>query len=336
MLKVYTDHNFLNKDNRREIFPLLFDIVYLPNDKTKQNFDLTNSLLEADVAIFPVDIISFLKKDKTDFLNKWIEKVSKFDIPIWVYAGGDFGFTFEHTKVTTFRLGGFDSKLSVRSEIMPSFVSDPYKEVLKSDFFTISKETKPHIGFVGNANGTFTKWVKEFLLYFKRNIIDIKNPEDYHPFYPASKKRFSLLRKIQKDEKIQDNFIFRNKYRARDLNIEKTTMEFFKNIQESLYVFCLRGNGNFSVRFYEALIMGRIPVLIDTNARLPLEDLIDWKKHCLIVSENSIIEDLLRFHSSKTEAELKEMQENNRNLVFEKLNRIDYFIQMANIHLKKK
>jgi len=339
MLKIYTDHNFLNENNRRKIFPLLFDIVYVPNDKTKLNFVLTDSLSEADIAIFPVDVISFLKKDKTGFFQKWIKKMSIYDIPIWIYTTGDFGFTLNNQNVTTFRLGGFNSKLNTKTQIMPCFVNDPYREIVKNDFFVLSKELMPTIGFVGNANATLSKWMTELYLYFRRSVFNLilKRPEDYQPFYPVSKKRFQLLKKIQREEKVKTDFIFRDKYRARDQSIEQTTFEFFKNIEENLYTFCIRGNGNFSVRFYEALIMGRIPILIDTDVRLPLKDFIDWNKYCVIVSENSLIEDLIQFHSSKTEQELKEMQKNNRKLMLEKLNRIDYFIQIGTTYnLKKK
>ncbi|WP_289662994.1 exostosin domain-containing protein [Flavobacterium panacagri] len=305
------------------------------------NFCFTDAISEADVAIFPVDIISFLKNDKINFFNDWIAMVSKYDLPIWIYAAGDFGFSSEIFNVTTFRLGGFKSKLNTSTNIIPSFINDPYKEVLKNDFFLLPKKEQPNIGFVGNANGSFLKICKEFVLYAKRNLINIlkKSPEDYHPFYPSGWKRFKLLQKIVNESKIESNFIFRKKYRAQGKNAgskEDTTLEFFNNIQNNLYVFCLRGNGNFSVRFYEALIMGRIPVLVDTDVKLPLENIIDWKQHCLIVSENSIIEDLIYFHESKTQEELKEIQKKNRKLVLEKLNRIDYFIQISNEYLRNK
>lgn len=334
MLKIYTDHQFLTSENRTKVFPLLFDLVYLPNVKAMENFSFAASISQADIAIFPLDIISFTKSDKNNLLSSWIERVSEYNIPIWVYAAGDFGFSLEKPNVTTFRLGGFHSKLTFSSTIIPSFIGDPYNKIIKNDFFLLSKKAHPDIGFVGNANGSLLKFCKEFLLYSRRNVLNLalNNLEDYHPFYPSGWKRFQILQKILKENKIESDFILRDKYRARDKNAgskENTTLEFFQNIQNNLYVFCLRGNGNFSVRFYEALIMGRIPVLVNTDVRLPLFDLIDWNKHCLIVSQNSVVDDLIAFHSSKTDLELKEIQVANRNLMLQKLNRIDYFIQFA-------
>ena len=129
MLKLYTESVFLIPENRKKIFPLLFDMVYIPNEKTLSKFILTDSLINADVAVFPVDIISFLKKDKNSFFQNWIKKVSQYNIPIWTYAAGDFGFTFSSKNVVTFRLGGFNSKLNSSSFIMPCFINDPYDKI---------------------------------------------------------------------------------------------------------------------------------------------------------------------------------------------------------------
>ena len=55
-----------------------------------------------------------------------------------------------------------------------------------------------------------------------------------------------------------------NKYVAKQI--------FIKNMEENLFNFCTRGAGNFSYRFYETLMMGRIPIFIDTECELPFEE----------------------------------------------------------------
>ena len=69
------------------------------------------------------------------------------------------------------------------------------------------------------------------------------------------------------------NYILRSKYRA-GVSREKdpfhpSRLEFVNNILGSDYTVCMRGGGNFSVRFYETLSLGRIPVFIDTDCLLP-------------------------------------------------------------------
>ena len=57
---------------------------------------------------------------------------------------------------------------------------------------------------------------------------------------------------------------------------------------DSSFSLCIRGNGNFSYRFYEALSFGRIPILIDTDVELPFESIINWKDHIIFIKPDMI------------------------------------------------
>jgi hypothetical protein len=56
----------------------------------------------------------------------------------------------------------------------------------------------------------------------------------------------------------------------------------------SLFVLCVRGDGNFSYRLYETLSAGRIPIIINTDLKLPLENLLNWKKHSIVIEKDDI------------------------------------------------
>ena len=56
----------------------------------------------------------------------------------------------------------------------------------------------------------------------------------------------------------------------------RTRQEFLHNLLESDYALCMRGAGNFSIRFSEALSVGRVPLFVDSACVLPWPDLIDW------------------------------------------------------------
>ena len=133
------------------------------------------------------------------------------------------------------------------------------------------------------------------------------------------------------------NFIFRTQYRAgaNDTELRKiTSKDFFENINANAYTFCLRGAGNFSVRFYETLAMGRIPLVIDTDFRLPLEDLISWENHCIIAAAHNFKQKLIDFHIKITEEDFEQMQINNRKLWINHLNREAYFTEIHSVFLK--
>ena len=47
--------------------------------------------------------------------------------------------------------------------------------------------------------------------------------------------------------------------------------DFLANMLDSDYVLCVRGDGNWSIRLYEALCLGRIPVIVDTDLVMPYD-----------------------------------------------------------------
>jgi hypothetical protein len=328
MIKIYTDSSFVKPQFRKIIFPLLFDLCYGDNKKLLQLYQIVNSIEEADILIVPIDIAYFFKNKKKQRLFDFIEKGNTANKPVWVYSAGDFGISL-NANVSVFRLGGFGSKLSDNTFILPSFINNPLT-YLEKDFISIPKKEMPSIGFVGHADGSLTKWCKEFLIYLRHNLKRmIKHSfDDYQSFYPSSSKRYQFLKTLQNHNQIETDFIFRKKYRAggkTEEEITNTTLEFFENIYNNPYVFCLRGGGNFSVRLYETIAMGRIPVVIDTDFRLPLNTIIPWEKHCVIVSKSNLINELIGFHKNISKSDFEKMQMNNRDLWLNYLNRESYF-----------
>ncbi|MFD1294252.1 exostosin family protein [Lutibacter holmesii] len=331
MLNIYTDKKYLNEEFRSLIFPLLFDLWFVKNKKIESYYKLVTNIFDADIVIVPVDISYYYKSNNTARLFNFIEKASHLQKKVWVYSAGDFGISLKKN-VYTFRLGGFHSKLNEQTFVLPGHTTDPY-ECLQEEFEPLEKTMQPQIGFVGNADGSLIKYLKEFFFYLKLNIGRLARKKycDYQSFYPSSIKRFKYLKKIEASNFIETNFIYRKKYRAgarTEDEIKKTTFEFYKNIQLNSYTFCLRGSGNFSIRFYETLAMGRIPVIIDTDIRLPLQHIIDWSKHCILVNKYNFETKLLEFHKDINEVEFKKKQQNNRELWKNYLIIENYFIQI--------
>lgn len=119
---------------------------------------------------------------------------------------------------------------------------------------------------------------------------------------------------------IKTDFIIRdqwfNKSAAKEVN--KMESEFFKNISDNLFTFCYRGGGNFSVRFYEVIMMGRIPLVIDTDCMFPYEDEIDYSKVGLFVQESELnnlnLEEVIKEWYDKNKDNLLDIQKNNRKI----------------------
>ncbi|MDL2307289.1 glycosyltransferase family 47 protein [Desulfovibrio sp. OttesenSCG-928-C06] len=80
---------------------------------------------------------------------------------------------------------------------------------------------------------------------------------------------------------------------------------FLKSMRESLLALCPPGVGPQSIRLYETMLMGRIPVLFGDNVQYPLEKEAAYDAFCLRVSTDelldtgNIIREFLRSHSEE-------------------------------------
>ena len=341
MLKLYTNTDFLTEAHRRKVFPLLFDLHFLKNAELSNYYELVDEFIKCDIVVFPIDYSEFIKY--TEAFNNLQQLAKKHHKPIWIYSGGDYGFTNYIKNSYTFRLSGFDSKLSDATFILPSFVNDPYLSYLSQGFSALVKENQPCIGFVGHAQLGLIKYSKEFLSFLKfmvkRSFGFIL--ADVQSFYPSSIKRAAYLYKLQHSKALKANFILRTNYRAgvqTEADKQKSTLEFYSNIYNNPYTFCSRGVGNFSVRFYETLAVGRIPVLLNTDCRLPLNDSIDWSKYVVVLDDKKkkpLDQQIIDFHNSKSDTAFQELQKNNRKLWETHLMRPSYFIKIHDTFLNK-
>ncbi|MBP0904536.1 exostosin family protein [Mariniflexile gromovii] len=341
MLKLFTDQTFLTEAHRKSVFPLLFDLHYLKNKELSDYYVLSNHVSSCDVLVFPINYSQFIKFPKA--FKSLLQLAKKHNKPIWMYTGGDYGFTTYIKNSYTFRLGGFDSKLDASTFIIPSFVNDPYQDMLHQGFSTLKKDKEPTIGFVGHAKSGVFKYTKEVLSHFKFKFRRTMGfvLADKQPFYPSSIKRAGYLHKLRLLKGLKTNFILRNHYRAgvqTEADKQTSTQEFYNNIFNNAYTFCSRGVGNFSVRFYETLAVGRIPILLNTDCRLPLNDLIDWSKHIVVLDtkkKESFEQQILEFHNALNDLEFEKLQESNRTLWETHLVRPSYFIKIHDAFLNK-
>ncbi len=104
--------------------------------------------------------------------------------------------------------------------------------------------------------------------------------------------------------------------------------EYVHNILDSDYVLCVRGWGNFSFRFFEAMSLGRTPVLIDTNCVLPLDFVHNYKNLCVIVPEDKLHEldqRVSEFHARFDHRTYRQHQESVRSFWVEWLSAEGFF-----------
>lgn len=92
--------------------------------------------------------------------------------------------------------------------------------------------------------------------------------------------RHRAIDKIKKDLRIDSNFTVHNNYfyhHSDDFKL-KMRQKYIDSICNTQYVLAFRGCGNYSIRLFEALSAGRIPLMLDTNQYLPFENFIKWRE----------------------------------------------------------
>lgn len=335
-MKVFIPHNNCIVKDKRRLFiltrPFYKNSKWTNDSEEKQKYGLKNddfqfveNIEQAEIVLLPFSINFYFSENKGHELESLNSLCQKYSIKTYGTVFHDFGIAFpDFSNIIYLRASGFKSQLSKQNKGFPVILSDHFQLLYKQETIVPRVRNElPSIGFCGHATFSFTKRIKESLVFIRENLKRIFKKsfrKDWEPLFASAYERALLLSYFEKSDRIKTNFIYREKYRGGAITQEqrtKTTLEYYNNIFDSDYVLCIRGAGNFSVRFYETLMMGRIPIFVNTDCLLPFEDQINWKSHVVWVEWSdrkniaSIVSD---FHEKITNEDFITMQINNRKL----------------------
>lgn len=318
-----------------------FDLVkpFLRNPEFKLieywGFAFTDKIEDCDWAVLPLSWNYYYKTRQIQAAISYVIKAAKFGKKVLSWTSGDFGVKIPELKnLVVLRPSGYRSKLPSTHQGMPVFFSDPLQKYFgTTDIFIREKREKPVIGFCGQAEGNLVKYGVDLLRTAGRNLAYYTGLSPYEPqsLYPSTLLRSQVLKNIAQDYRLTSNYVIRTKYRAGATTPEEkhaTSLEFYKNMVESDYIVCVRGGGNFSVRLYETLAMGRIPVFVNTDCLLPLSDKINWREHVVRMEAkniNQLGDAILEFHHKLSDKQFKTLQQENRNLWLNQLGINSFF-----------
>jgi hypothetical protein len=330
-MKIYIPSIDFENTNRRGLFiltrPFWSDSSWINSDIGKERWEIplttyfTDDVAFADVYLIPKPINTYTSAELKEINSTCL----KYKIKGFGYISGDFGIDFGHFDALFFlRMGGFKAQLSKNNKGFPVSLSDHFERIYnKKDIVLREKAAVPVVGFCGHAHLGFAKKMKEKLKFLRENMQRFfKNPfrTDYETLFSSANERALVLNSFKQSTTIVTNFIYRKHYRGGAVNQEmreQTTLEYYNNIKNSDYVVCVRGAGNFSVRLYETLMMGRIPIFVNTDCLLPFENRIDWRKHVVWVEWNNrknIAQIVTDFHTQLSFEEFVHLQVQNRKL----------------------
>ena len=281
----------------------------------KKYFVLSNELQNSDVAFLPFTLNYYAKYNKIELFKNFLNKMHEFDKKVFVWVEGDYDVTIDYPNCIFIKYAGYKSKINSNMIIQPGDLKDDLlKKYCNGELKIREKNDNPSIGFDGVADYSKIKLVlliiKQSLKYFKHTFQNaIFEPGPIIPYLVGRKTSLETIKKLRG---ITSDIILRKSFaegiRNNDMNAR---LAFINNIINNDYTFCMRGGGNYSLRLYETLCLGRIPLFINTDCILPFENIIDWEGLCLWVEEgdiNKIGQIVLDFHSSMSNDEFIERQ----------------------------
>ena len=330
VVKIFSDRAFLPEGLRHSIclFPFWGD--YLEHNGfhrfenwARANWSLT-SIGEADIAVLPFDGREFFEQDGPRLLElresaqRFVERAESAGLRTVVLVNSD--------KIDPLPLGDstivFRTSLDRQTRRRNEFCLSATHEDIVATHFSGRMRWRPHndkptVSFCGLASREappLKRRLKLAVYWLLRQTFGYRIPPNDGTFL-----RHRAMSQLESSTTVETNFVVRDQYFGGADDNESTharvRLEYVENMLDSDYVLCVRGYGNFSFRFYEAMSLGRSPVLIDTQCVLPYDFLHDYGELCVIVPESEVdrIGDYVHeYHSRFTPETYAEQQQRIR------------------------
>lgn len=147
--------------------------------------------------------------------------------------------------------------------------------------------------------------------------------------------RMSALKMLRRAGAITCDFIDRQFYslhwKSGNFDPAVVRREYVENLRAADLALCVRGDANASQRFYEALSASRVPLFLDTDCVLPLEEVIDYDRIMLRVPWRELAtlpERVRAWFETESAASFLERERRARE-VYEKYLRLDRFFALV-------
>lgn len=339
-LKLFSDRNYLYDDLPPDPILLPFWSDFLENKQHpwlkawsryaevgNQFFEMV-PLKDADFAVLPMNWRSVRGdawRGKTNqaaqnLSLEFARRVQRANKPLIVFFSGDCShesLPFENAIV--FRTAAYRSRLQPNEFIGFAGCDDLIEQFFPEQPLPIRpKSEKPTVGFCGFTRPDSLKRKLQSAVYHSYTLATQfqLSPSPYR----GQILRNRAIELLQASPRITTNFILRGKSffdPVQQANKQMLLREYVDNLINSDYALCCRGSANYSIRLFEILCCGRIPVLIDTDSVLPYDFAIDWKKYCVWVNESEldqIPEKIAEFHARLSPNAFVELQQECRKL----------------------
>ncbi|MEM1204476.1 MAG: exostosin family protein [Acidobacteriota bacterium] len=297
-LRVFADRSHYRSEWRRWLSPILKPLW---NDRSQAErievygsrarcFEDAATVDDADFVALTMTWNHYLDRGRTAEARTLAETAVSAGKRILVYAMGDFDAPVDLPGVIKLGPSLRRSRRGPHDHALPSIHGD-LVEVYRDGKPSLRPwRPKPTVGFCGQAGGLTPRmaasWIRNLGRYGRARWLR----SGYEPPFlvPSSILRGRVLDRLESSDRVETRFLLRSAYWAGISSFQDRSdpqhparLEFIENLDASDYAVCIRGTGNFSRRFYEALCWGRIPVFVDTDCVLPYDGEVDWRRYCV-------------------------------------------------------
>ena len=355
-LKIHTDLNLLSEGNAVQmLIPFLGDSVKESELKLIENgrfddyinygkdFLILTGIEECDACLLPIYYdLSATREAFERRISDFIHKANHYNKMILIFAGHDIANISINVKNSiVFNSAISKSRQAHNEQSWPHFFEDFLSKYNSGVLRLRAKSAIPIVGFCGYAPPLNIEFGKEKVISALKLAANYGGILQHYPEKASHSYRARAIIGLQKSNKVIQNFRLKSSFAfgPSGLNTGRTTesntdfrKNFVDNILDSDYTLCVRGIGNNSIRFFETLCCGRIPIFVNTDSTLPYDTIIEWKKLCIWVEEKDIDrigEIVAKFHQATTEEEFINLQKKAREVWQEYLSPVGFYKNLS-------
>ncbi len=278
------------------LIPLLYpnfgkeerDVILFMNNAFRDIKDpfvqITDDPAKADYLLLAHNFSTLRKRSA--YVAEFEALSKKHEKKVIVFWHGDRDDRVPLSNAIVFRTSIYGHSMRPEEIAMPAYSED----LLQGELLQMRKKSEVlTVGFCGWAD--YRSLRNRFGTYVQNAAVDAQAFLSSKPILRARRKGLSFRRaaiaSLRFHDTVRTNFIIRSSYSGHkntiNMDPEIARREYRDNMLQSDLALCVKGDGNFSYRFYEALSLGRIPLLINTDCVLPFADKIDYDAFILRV-----------------------------------------------------
>ena len=211
--------------------------------------------------------------------------------PMLVFFNSDSDEPIPFDDAVVFRTSMKASACRPNEQAWPAWTCDVLRTYGEGRLASRAKSQRPTVGYCGYVD--------------YRNTFEQVQRTIRGQIAPWARLRGEAVRTLAAARGIDCRFVLRRRFGG---HADATAREeYARNLLECDYALVARGRGNFSFRLYEAMSAGAIPVFLDTDCRLPFDDVIPYRELFVWVpagDAQGVADHVQRFHAAHDHASL--------------------------------